>query len=339
MPPNIYDIARAANVSIATVSHALSGRGRVAEATRERVRQTAHELGYAANPHARGLVSGRSWTVAMQIAGFTQGGASKSLLPDAAYYMDVLNGAASAAAEHDHALVLIPHGLEPVKVRSLAFDGAIIVDPTGGDELTAELVALGIPVVTTGRPTRGPFQFPWVDNNHAETTRRMLDHFLAMGYTRPALVSTPPTVSYVADIYNAFVRWSFDHGLQPHTVEAPEPPTEKGGARVAKRLLGAKNAPDAVYASYDRLAVGVLAEAQRQRIEVPGELGIASAVDGDLLQWINPAITSVSLNARRIGKEAVDRLITLLAEEHPSQVGVVVPAKIVERASTRRAGK
>ncbi|HWF72054.1 MAG TPA: LacI family DNA-binding transcriptional regulator [Solirubrobacteraceae bacterium] len=339
MPPNIYDIARAANVSIATVSHALSGRGRVAEATRERVRQTASELGYAANPHARSLVSGRSRMVAMQIAGFTEGGASKALLPDAAYYMDVLNGAASAAAEHDHALVLIPHSLEPVKVRSLAVDGAIIVDPTGGDELTAELVALGIPVVTTGRPTGGPFEFPWVDNNHAETARRMLDHLLAMGYTRPALISTPPTVSYVADIYNAFVRWSFDHGLQPRTVEVPEPPTEKSGARVARRLLSAKDPPDAVYTSYDRLAVGVLAEAQRQGIEVPGELGIASAVDGDLLRWINPTITSVALNARRIGSEAVERLITLLTEDQPSQAGVVIPARIVERASTRRVGK
>ena len=108
MAPNIYDIAREAGVSITTVSHAFTGRGRVAPLTRERILQVAAAIGYTANPHAQNLASGRSRTLAIQVAGFTARQTSGVLLPDAAYYMDLLNGAASAAAESDYAIMLTP---------------------------------------------------------------------------------------------------------------------------------------------------------------------------------------------------------------------------------------
>lgn len=333
--PNIYDIARTVGVSITTVSHALTGRGRVSPATRERILQAAAEIGYTANPHARSLVSGRSRTIAIQIAGFTSSTPS-SLLPDAAYYMDLLNGAAVAAASHDYAIMLATYDFSPTRSRQMGLDGAIVVDPAGGESLATELLERKLPVVTTGRPTRGDTRFPWVDNDHGDTAIRMLRHFTDRGYRRPALVATSPTRSYVADIIDAYRRWCEQRRYEPRVVELEEPPSESAAGRAARKLLRGTDPPDAIFATYDRLAIGVLLQAQRMHRDVPGDLGLASAVDSDLLQRISPAITGVANNARLIGKLAVEALIRQLADPKEAWSGIVVPNRIIARASTAR---
>jgi DNA-binding LacI/PurR family transcriptional regulator len=321
---------------VTTVSHAFSGHGRVAAATRDRVLRIADDLGYTANVHAQRLVWGRSRTLAIQIAGFTTASSKSLLLPDAAYFMDVLNGAASAAAEQQYALMLTPHALDPNQIHPLAIDGGVIVDPAGDEALATVLSKREKPIVTTGRPTRGS-AFPWVDNDHGQITRRMLTHMLAMGHARPALIATTPTRSYVADIVEAYEAWTREHDLPQIIVELREPPTERAAARAASRLLTRSDRPDAVYATYDRLALGVLSEARRLRISVPDELGIASAVDSDALRWADPHITAAGLNARRIGREAVRLLIDLLEGREPVSRRVVVPSRVIPRSSTRRA--
>lgn len=336
-PPNIYDIARTVGVSITTVSHALSGRGRVSPATRERILRAAQEIGYSANPHARSLVSGRSRTIAIQIAGFTSADTASMLLPDAAYFMELLNGAAVAAANNDYSIMLATYDFSPSHSRRLGLDGAIIVDPAGGESLATELVERGLPVVTTGRPTRGEMEFPWVDNDHGETATRMLKHFVERGYRHPALVATSPTRSYVADIIDAYRAWCAARGVEPRIVELREPPTEASAARATRRLLSQSSPPDAIFATYDRLALGVLLQAERMELNVPGDLGVASAVDSDLLRRISPAVTGVANNGRLIGRLAVELLIAQLMEPDREWAGVVVPNRIIARASTRRA--
>ncbi len=334
--PNIYDIARTTGVSITTVSHALTGRGRVAAATRQRILQAAAEIGYTGNPHARSLVSGRSRTIAIQVAGFTSSASSSSLLPDAAYFMELLNGAAVAAASHDYAIMLATYDFSPRRSQRVGLDGAIIVDPAGGESLATEMLERGLPVVTTGRPTRGDVRCPWVDNDHGDTAIRMLRHLTKRGYQRPALVATSPTRSYVADIIDAYRRWCDQRDFGPQIVELAEPPTEGAAARAARKLLQGSDPPDAILATYDRLAMGVLLQAQRMGLDVPGDLGLASAVDSDLLRRVSPAVTGVANNARLIGKLAVEALIRQLVDPEEPWSGIVVPNRIIARASTAR---
>jgi DNA-binding LacI/PurR family transcriptional regulator len=334
VPSNIRDVAEAAGVSVTTVSHALSGRGRVAPATRERVLRIAEEVGYTANAHAQRLVSGRSRTLAIQVAGFSAAGHSQ-LMPDAAFFLDVLNGAAEAAAAREYDLVLAPYDLDPRRTQSLAIDGAVVVDPQGDELLLRLLPDRGVPVVTTGRPTEGDVRFPWIDNDHAALTVDVLDHFLEMGYTRPAIMATTASRSYVADILGAYAAWTRDRGVRPAVVELEEPPTEAAAARAAQRLLTRAQPPDAVYATYDRLALGVLRQAQKLGLSVPGDVGIASAVDGDTLHWVEPNITAATLNPGLIGSQAVEVLIDL-AEGRPVAPSAMVPARIDVRASTQR---
>jgi DNA-binding LacI/PurR family transcriptional regulator len=334
MGPNIHDVARAAGVSVTTVSHALSGRGRVAPATRERVLRIAEDVGYAANPHAQRLVSGRSRTLAIQIAGFSPAG-STHFLPDAPFFLDVLNGASARAAERDYELVLASYDLDLRRAQSLAIDGAVVVDPSGDELLLRLLPERGLPVVTTSRPTSGTMRFPWVDNDHGDMTIRALDHLVRMGYSRPVVIATSRRRSYVADILDAYTDWSARHGMAATAVELAEPPSEVAAGRAAERLLTRPDPPDAFYATYDRLALGILRQLRRMGLDVPRDIGLASAVDGDTLRWVEPSITAAFLHPRLLGAEAISTLIDL-AEGTPVAASGFVPSRLVVRQSTRR---
>lgn len=334
MAPNIRDVARAAGVSVTTVSHALSGRGRVAPATRERVLRIAEDVGYAANPHAQRLVSGRSRTLAIQIAGFSPEG-STHFLPDAPFFLDVLNGASARAAEHDYELLLASYDLDLRRAQSLAIDGAVIVDPSGDELLLRLLPERGLPVVTTSRPTTGGIRFPWVDNDHGDMTLRALDHLERMGYARPAVIATVRRRSYVADILDAYTEWAGRRGITPMAVELAEPPSEVAAGRAVERLLSRPDAPDAIYATYDRLALGVLRQVRRRGLDVPADIGLASAVDGEILRWVEPSITAAFLHPRLLGAEAVSTLVGLV-EGTPVAASGMVPSRLMVRRSTRR---
>jgi DNA-binding LacI/PurR family transcriptional regulator len=219
-------------------------------------------------------------------------------------------------------------------MHPLAIDGAIIVDPAGDEPLAQVLTREGVPVVTTGRPVDGPTIHPWVDNDHGPVTTLMLDHFHGRGYERPALMVTTARRSYVADIVDSYRGWCRDHGMDPIIVELAEPPDEHAAEQAAECLLTQRDRPDAVYASYDRLALGVLQQARKLGLSVPGDLGLASAVDGDALHWSDPRITAVALDAPRIGRAAVELLVALVEGRRPASTQIIFPGRLAVRAST-----
>src|SRR5690349_1709004 len=105
MPPSsrvtIKDVSRRAQVSVTTVSHALTGHGRVGADTRARILAVAEELGYVANPHAKALKSGRTMTVIAELPATAEAGGL-----DSAFLRDVLIGAAEQAMETGYLLAI-----------------------------------------------------------------------------------------------------------------------------------------------------------------------------------------------------------------------------------------
>src|SRR3954469_5083956 len=142
MPPRrtmtILDIARAAGVSRTTASAALGGAGRVSEATRERVRAVAAQLGYVANPTARHLQAGRTGAVGIYVP---------ENLFAFSFYMGFVFGAAEACRDEAFALTLIPASPEAGKPAVGHMDGVIVVDPIAGDPVVRSLLESGVPVV------------------------------------------------------------------------------------------------------------------------------------------------------------------------------------------------
>lgn len=337
MPVTIHDVANVAGVSITTVSHVLSGRGRVAEATRERVARVATELGYQANAHAQQLVTRRSRSLAVQVANSPNQTTDCSVVPNSDYFLEVLNGAAEAAASRSYALILIPPEAEPQSLDAFAVDGMILVDPLGTEPTFSAGWTRRRPIVTTGRPIVRKRRVPVsVDNDLVSAAKLMVDHLADNGYARPALITTDTSRSYTADILSGYQEWMSERGKKTLVQELEEPPTRQGAARALGRMLDRKRPPDAIFTSSENLALGVLHEAQRRGIAVPDELGICSAVDSGLLQLTSPQITGMFVYPREVGLKAAHALIDLIEGTDAVPSKIEVPIRLNARASSLR---
>ncbi|NIH79686.1 LacI family DNA-binding transcriptional regulator [Amycolatopsis viridis] len=338
MPPTIRDVAAAAGVSITTVSHVLSGQGRISEATRRRVAKAAADLGYQANIHAQQLVTRRSRTLAIQLANSVEATTSSALVPNSDYFLEVLNGAAEAATGRSYALLLTPPDADLEALDAFAVDGAILVDPRGDEPFFATGWSRNRPLVTTGRPLARKRRVPVVvDNDLMAAARLMLDHLAGNGYRRPALITTDTSRSYTADLVAGYREWCTGHAVTPQVVELDEPPTTEGAATALGRLLDQRTPPDAIFTTSENLALGVLHEAQRRGLAVPAGLGICSAVDSGALQLTSPQVTGMFVYPREVGRQAAIALMDLI-DDGPRRTTrrIEIPVRLNARASTLR---
>jgi DNA-binding LacI/PurR family transcriptional regulator len=330
----IKEVAAAAGVSVTTVSHALNGKGRLPEETRERVRRIADQLGYRPNATARNLVVGRTGLLGLAVS--QQSGAPLAVT-DFAYFAQLMMAASTEAIANGYALVLAPGDAALNPQAGIAVDGAIIVDPVRGDPVVAQLQRAGIAVVTAGRLPGGDDRACWVDNDHIAGTTSMLDHLERRGARRIALVTSALDISYTFDVEHAYRAWCAQRGAEPIVKHAAQDLTERAGYAAASELLALPEPPDAIFATYDRLAFGSLLAADARGVRVPDDLLLATtATESEAPDHARPSLTTLDLHPEEIGRSAAGLLVELLEEHEPARRHVNVPHRVIARASTRR---
>ncbi|MFD4794595.1 LacI family DNA-binding transcriptional regulator [Streptomyces anulatus] len=267
----LLDVARAAGVSKSTVSDALQGSGRVAEATRDRVRAVAEELGYRPNSAARRLRRASTGAVGLHLP------ATATRLD---YYMNLAFGAVERAQEDGLDMVLLaPSGAAGGRIASRV-DGLLLIDPEPGDSAVPGLLDAGVPVVTGERylgPATGPSGAVVCDN--AASLTALLDHVTERGARRPALLAPSGSSAWATALRATAGSWGRAHGVAVtlRTVPFAATPAEAEAATLA--LLAADPAVDAVICAPDGSAPGVLraATALGRKVGVSGTNGAGSA--------------------------------------------------------------
>jgi DNA-binding LacI/PurR family transcriptional regulator len=325
----IFEVAEAAGVSITTVSHVFSGNRRVREETRRRVLETAERLVYRPRATARGLATGRTNTLALQVS---ISGESLVLNP---FFSSLLASLSLAAIDRGYSFVFVPPEsagrgfIDPLLVERRV-DGAILVDPVKRDPFVRAVLSAGIAYVSIGR-ILGVKSDRWVDNDHRAASVKVVAHLKRAGYRRPALLTVPFDVSYIVDCTDGFRSATGEAGQILEAVDM----TEAAAHRAAGQALRADEPPDAFFCVHDRLAVGALAAAAEHGVAVPDELGVVGV--GDFLaQHGHPPLTSVRVFPERVGAIALDRLDVLLRGGDAELPGIV-PNQLVRRTSTARA--
>ena len=331
----IRQVAAAAGVSVTTVSHALNGKGRLPQETRDRVQEIAQQLGYRPNATARNLAGGKTGLLGLVIS---QPADIRFALSDFAYFTYLTAAASAAALDRGYALVLTPSDVGLGAAVGVAVDGAIVVDPVEGDPLVEELREASMPLVTTGRVVGDDPGNAWVDNDHIAATRSVLDHLGRRKARRIALMTTPTVISYSVDVERAYREWCAEHDVEPLITKTDQQLTESAGYAAASELLSLPTPPDAIFASYDRLAFGALLAANARGVQVPDELLLAmTATESSHGQSTGPSVTALNLHPDQIGQRAVELLIDIV-EGRAEGGHVLVPTAIIPRASTKRPG-
>ncbi|MFD6467609.1 LacI family DNA-binding transcriptional regulator [Streptomyces goshikiensis] len=311
-PPavTLLDVARAAGVSKSTVSDALQGSGRVAESTRDRVREVAEQLAYRPNSAARRLRRSSTGAIGLH-------------LPQTAtrldYYMNLAFGAVQRAQEDglDVVLLAAPAGAASGPLASRV-DGLLVIDPEVGDSAVPGLLDAGVPVVT-GERYLGPSPTPTgaVVCDNAASLTALLDHVQGRGARRPALLAPEGASAWAEALRGTAAAWGGSHGSQVALRTVPFAATPADAEAATRRLLASDPAIDAVICAPDGAAPGVLRAAAALGRTVGADLLVASCVDGVANRGASPPVTAVDLRPAAYGRACAELLCDILAARTP----------------------
>lgn len=330
----IKEVAEAAGVSITTVSHALSGKGRLPVATRERVRAIASELGYVPDPVARSLASGSTGLVATVVS---LPGIAPIPFVDIDYYVGLMNAATRTAIARGLALVVAPSTAGDDVWSRLPLEGVIVIDPARGDPTLGLLRGRGFPIVFVGRDPQGVAGDLVVENDRRAATLAVLDHLAEAGARRPAILTLGTFESFSEDCLSAHRGWCEARGIEPivHLSSADSTATPTDYRAAAESFLGRDDRPDGVFCLYERQAVELLAVARRRGVRVPKDLRVVTVSEIGLAASTDPPLTTLDVNQDLLGARAMTLLADALAGRPTSSV-LDVPTGLTVRASTRR---
>lgn len=330
----IADVAREAGVSRTTVSHALSGRGKVNAATRAKVKEVAERLNYRPSARARSLRSGKSQTLALLSSMPAAVSAGPSQL---GFFTELAMGCARTALLEGYVFVLAPPTEAANPVDLLDIDGAILLEPTVDDPLAEALRDRGIPYVTIDGPSSSEsaalsgavvptgVDSKWsIDLHHRDTAQLLLDHLLDQGATQPALLVSRSLRGAQIAAREVYAETAAARGFTPLIAEADETSGEDGAFAAAEDLLAAHPDIDAVFAPIDTFAAGAVRAAQESSRVIGEDLLIATRYDGLRARTSHPPLTAVDLGLEAISSAAVEMLVTVLDGDHSSNAAAAL---------------
>jgi LacI family transcriptional regulator len=305
--PSVYEVARHAGVSTATVSRVLAGHERVLPGTRDKVLSAVTELGYVPSGAARDLAARRTGVLGLCFPDLD------SDEGDAAYWYDeVIRGMERAARRGGYAmLIAASHRRDDSGlVLSIAgrCDGLVVLARTAPLAMI-EHVATRIPVVllatgdSGGRPDRAIDNLAVANETGAyQVTEHLAD---THGYRDICFIAGPPDSPDSASRLAGFRRATagLDQALVHHGDF-----TTAGGHQVAERILAAGRAPRAVVCANDQTAIGVMAALQQAGLSVPGDVAVTGFDGIRLGRHLRPSLTTVVQPMAALGDTAVAML-------------------------------
>lgn len=320
----IRDVARDAEVSIATVSRVFNGNARVNEETRRRVTAAAARLDYWPNGAARSLTTNRTHALGV-------------LLPDlfGEFFSEVIRGIDHAARrERLQTLVSSSHADSDELVaaaRSMRgrIDGLIVMAPDTGSVGAIRQITRKFPVVLLN-PRFEVEGCGVVAIANLEGAHAVVDHLLGLGHRRIAILKGPPGNVDAEERLRGYRKAIREAGLRPNAaLEFQGDFTESSGYAAATRLLALEPRPTAVFASNDYMAIGLLSALRDAGVEVPRGMAVAGFDDIAISQYLSPPLTTVRVDAYELGERAV-RLWTTAGKSAAGRA---------ERPSNGRGGK
>lgn len=324
----IRDVARAAEVSIATVSRVLNGSPKVSEDTRRRVWEVATGLEYYPHGAARSLTTSRTHTLGV-------------LLPDlfGEFFSEVIRGLDSAARSHGLQLLLSSSHAEARDVVAAAgamrgrIDGLIVMAPDGGTPDALERVRQRFPLVLLN-PRTAVEGCSSVSIANREGAYTAVQHLIALGHQRIAIVKGPEGNADAQGRLAGYRRALREAGLlQGPELEFTGDFTESGGYLAAQEILRQLPRPSAVFAANDCMAIGVSSAARDAGLECARDVAVVGFDDIASVRYLDPPLTTVHVDTFELGERAVRLLVAAMESPSASARNEVLPARLVVRRS------
>ncbi|MFI5731213.1 LacI family DNA-binding transcriptional regulator [Kribbella sp. NPDC051587] len=324
------EVARAAGVSVSTVSHVVNGTRLVAPATRERVQHAMDLLGYQHQPTARSLSAGTNRTIGLAITVATN-----------PYWVELIQGIDREATRAGLNLIIVDtrddarH--ESVAVANLLahrIEGLIIAPADGWRELTLPMLRdHALPYVLVDRITP-ELRVDQVGVENEAATTAIIDHLISLGHTRIAMLSGIPGLSTSAERVHGYHLAHQRAGLpvDPELIRCGSS-TSDGGRKATWELLQLDDRPTALFAANNSMTIGALAALNTAGVDVPKDMALTAFDDFTWADLFSPGLTTVAQPSAAIGARAVQLLLRRMNDPDAPPQTIRLPAEIMHRQS------
>ncbi len=325
----IKEVARAAGVSVATVSRAMSDSPAVRPETSERIREVARSLRYVPHNGARSLATNRTSTIGV-------------LLPDihGQFFSELIRGIDRTSRGSGYQLLVSGFHSDRREVEAVLratrgrVDGLILMTPDVDSRLPPTGLLDAVPTVLLNCSVQdGALDSLEVDNVGGAVA--VVRHLASLGHHSIAMITGPEENSDARERLRGYRQAVRELGLAGReALELRGDFTDEAGSRAAAAIVAMAERPTAVFAANDDMAIGALWGFREAGVEVPGSIAIVGFDDIPAARFVSPALTSVRVEIAELGALAAQRLLEAIENGTAHQRRrTTLPATLVVRDS------
>lgn len=331
MNVTIYDVAREANVSMATVSRVVNGNPNVKPTTRKKVLATIKQLGYRPNAVARGLASKKTTTVG-------------AIIPDISsiFFAELARGIEDIATMYKYNIILSNSDQNKNKELQLIntmlekqVDGILFMGGNITQEHVEQFTTSNAPVVLAATYD-GSGTIPSVNIDYEEAAYEATMFLLEHSNTYPAFVYGQDDTIMNRNKYDGYMRAMRESGISvsdDYIFKGDY--TYNSGIKAFDALANLEKMPTSVFVASDEMALGIIHGAQDKGFNVPDDIEVFGFDNTRLATMVRPTLTTIVQPMYDIGAVAMRLLTKFMNNEEVAEKNVVLPHRIEERNSTK----
>jgi DNA-binding LacI/PurR family transcriptional regulator len=329
MTVTLHELAKAAGVSVSTVSRALTNSGHpVNEETRKRILALANDLGYRPNMMARGLKIDRTYTVGIIVDNIVS-----------PFSPIIIRGIQDHLKNHNYFSIIINSDFDPEaeteavhQLISRSIDGVIFVESwQRGANPTLDLE--NKPYVFVHRLFNGSYANTVLVDEHYGV-RLAIEHLFELGHRRIAFINGPQEWEASQDRLEGFKIVMNELGISDRPELVEEGTWEvQSGYPAAKKFLALPERPTAIFAANDLMALGAIYAIQEAGLNVPADIALVGYDDREIASISHPTITTVTLPCYEMGQKSARLLLSLLDDQTLTEESIRVRGKLIVRES------
>ncbi|MDE3839934.1 catabolite control protein A [Bacillus methanolicus] len=332
MNVTIYDVAREANVSMATVSRVVNGNPNVKPATRKKVMEVIERLGYRPNAVARGLASKKTTTVGV-------------IIPDisSTFFAELTRGIEDIATMYKYNIILSNSDQNKEKELHLLntmlgkqVDGIVFMSGNITSEHVEEFEKSPVPIVLAGSIEETE-KIPSVNIDYDQAVYDVVQSFIEKGHKEIAFVIGPLHEPINKEKKLAGYKRALENSGIPYREEfiIEGDYTYDSGIEAIEKLLEMDSKPTAIFVGSDEMALGVIHGAEDKGYKIPDDFEVVSSDNTRLTLMVRPQLTTIVQPLYDIGAVAMRLLTKLMNKEEVSEQIVILPHRIEFRNSTK----
>ena len=333
----LREIAKRANVSIATVSRTINCVPNLDPSLARRVRKVIEQVGYYPNTHARALVSGHSRILGLMV--------SETVDP---FFPEILQTFEDLGFEHNYEILLSSISRDPrrmeVAVRRMIerrVEGLAVLSFENEASLVDVFRGQNLPIAVLDQEPPGPL-LKTVSIDYKHGVREAVQHLAALGHTRIAMITGPARLKTAIARAFAFQECmkEIDLEMPPHLLLEGDH-TLEAGMNSLSVLAALPDRPSAVLCSNDITAIGVMRRASELGLNVPRDLSVVGFDDNQLAQFATPPLTTVQMSYVEIANAAFKVLLKSVEDRsnESSREVSAIQSNLVFRRSTTLTGR